>query len=92
MLTKYEKFKQLAERRVNKASTAINSLSSLRNKNMYYYTEADIDQMEKHLKQVLKESMNSLRNNAPRKQFKLSNGGVITGKPIKVTLKKGVQA
>ena len=91
---KYGKFKQLAERRVNKASTAISSISSLRNKNMYDYTEVDVDQIEAHLRKVLKESMNSLRNNVPRKQFKLSvkDPNVITAKPIKVTLKKGVQA
>ena len=93
-IDKYGRFKQIAEGRVNRASNAIKSISNLRNKRSYHYTETDVDQIEAHLKQVLKESMNSLRNNVPRKQFKLTvkDPNVITGKPIKVTLKKGVQA
>ena len=93
-IDKYGRFKQIAEGRVNRASNAIQSISNLRHKRSYHYTETDVDQIEAHLKQVLKESMNSLRNNVPRKQFKLTvkDPNVITGKPVKVTLKKGVQA
>ena len=93
-IDKYGRFKQIDEGRVNRASNAIKSISNLRNKRSYHYTETDVDQIEAHLKQVLKESMNSLRNNVPRKQFKLTvkDPNVITGKPVKVTLKKGVQA
>lgn len=94
-LNKYGKFKELAENRVNRASKAIKSISSLRNRRSFQYTEADVDQIEAHLKQVLKESMKSLRLHIPRKEkFKLTvkDPNVITGKPIKVTLKKGEQA
>tara|TARA_R100001082_G_scaffold40304_2_gene21276 strand:- start:7074 stop:7370 length:297 start_codon:yes stop_codon:yes gene_type:complete len=94
-IDKYGKFKELAENRVNRASKAIKSISSLRNRRSYHYTEADVDHIEAHLRKVLNESMKSLRLHIPRKEkFKLTvkDPNVITGKPVKVTLKKGVQA
>ena len=93
-IDKYGRFKQIAEGRVNRASNAIKSISNLRNKRSYHYTETDVDQIEAHLRKVLTDSMKSLRHNVPRKQFKLTvkDPNVITGKPVKVTLKKGVQA
>ena len=42
-IDKYGRFKQIAEGRVNRASNAIKSISNLRNKRSYHYTETDVD-------------------------------------------------
>lgn len=51
----YEKFKSLANKRVNTALKAIRLIGNLSNKSNYEYTDADVDKILRALDEELKE-------------------------------------
>ena len=53
--TDYEKFKELAEKRVNRALNDIRLIGNLSNKSNYYYTDADARKIYKALKDAVED-------------------------------------
>jgi len=66
--TKGEKFKRLAEMRVQKATWSIQSVGKLANKYNYDYDDADAQKILRHLQSELDEVRKKFTNNQKRKQ------------------------
>ena len=72
MSDKHEKFKKLAESRVNKAVSVVRSISKLSNKSHYEYTEQEVQKIHSTLKGELDEMRDAfLRGAKPSKPFRL---------------------
>lgn len=56
MIDKYDKFKELAEKRVNNALKQIQLIGNLSNKSFYKYSNKDVEKIFKSLRDELKES------------------------------------
>jgi len=66
--TKGEKFKRLAEMRVQKATWSIQSIGKLANKYNYDYDDTDAQKILRHLQSELDEVRKKFTNNQKRKQ------------------------
>lgn len=69
---KAEKFQELCEKRVGKATHYLNSLGNLANKAHYEYTEDQINEMEKHLRATLNEMLLKYKSQIRDQGFKFS--------------------
>ena len=70
-VTKEERFKRLAEKRVNKAITAIRSVENLSNKRNYSYNVDQATQIISAIRNSLEQLENSFGGAAEDKTFKL---------------------
>lgn len=72
MRDKQEKFKELAEKRVNKALTGLRLIGNLANRNNYDYTEKQADLIISTLETEVKILRQKFKSSAPsKKTFKL---------------------
>ena len=71
METKRDKFKRLAEARMNNTLKQIELLSNLSNTSAYEYTEEDIDKMIKTLKLAISKLEKSFSKETNNKKFSL---------------------
>lgn len=72
MRDKQEKFKELAEKRVNKTLTGLRLIGNLANRNNYDYTERQADLILRTLEAEMKILRQKFKSSAPsKKNFKL---------------------
>lgn len=71
MESKSEKFIRLANARTNKCVAAIQSLSKLSNTNHYSYTDAQVEQIIRELRDELEGLKLSFKNRKKKKAFTL---------------------
>ena len=68
-----EKFKELCEKRVRKATHYLNSLGNLANKSHYEYTSEQVNEMEKHLRASLNEMLLQYKSQNKDTGFRFSD-------------------
>lgn len=69
---KSEKFKELCEKRVSKATHYLNSLGNLANRAHYEYTQEQVNEMERHLRATLNEMLLKYKSQIKEQGFKFS--------------------
>ena len=69
-MTKKEKFKKLAERRVSNAIKQIRLVGNLSNKSLYEYTESDVSKIKRVLNSELNAAMNKFSSTQPNNDNK----------------------
>ena len=68
---KTEKFKELAEKRVNNAVKNIQLIGNLSNTNNYSYTDAEVSKIFKTLKEEIQTAEARFKINGKKNKFKL---------------------
>ncbi len=69
---KADKFKELCEKRVSKATHYLISLGNLANRAHYEYTQEQVNEMERHLKATLNEMLLKYKSQIKEQDFKFS--------------------
>tara|TARA_B100000427_G_C15452514_1_gene570227 strand:- start:273 stop:503 length:231 start_codon:yes stop_codon:yes gene_type:complete len=69
---KADKFKELCEKRVSKATHYLVSLGNLANRAHYEYTQEQVNEMERHLKATLNEMLLKYKSQIKEQDFKFS--------------------
>lgn len=70
-LTKAARFKRIAEKRTNRVLSSLRLIGQCSNKRSYEYTDAQVNNIFREIRQTLRETENKFRKAKIKKGFKL---------------------